>query len=94
MMIKNKVLPLILLFVAITLLASCTAERGQEPGSGNGLTGLSLRITPDNPRVEEILRANEVGTETRSHTKVPVVHSRLPLLPMQRVPSPTQVSQV
>ena len=66
MMIKNKVLPLILLFVAITLLASCTAERGQEPGSGNGLTGLSLRITPDNPRVEEILRANEVGTETEN----------------------------
>ena len=66
MMIKNKVLPLILLFVAITLLASCTAERGQEPGSGNGLTGLSLRITPDNPRVEEILRANEVDTETEN----------------------------
>lgn len=66
MMIKNKVLPLILLFVAITLLASCTAERGQEPGSGNVLTGLSLRITPDNPRVEEILRANEVGTETEN----------------------------
>lgn len=66
MMIKNKVLPLILLFVAITLLASCTAERGQEPDSGNGLTGLSLRITPDNPRVEEILRANEVGTETEN----------------------------
>ena len=58
--IRNSALPL-LLMLAVALISSCTASREDDLRPAGGLTGLSLTITPEQPQVEEILRATEPG---------------------------------
>ena len=58
--IRNSALPL-LLMLAVALISSCTASREDDLRPAGGLTGLTLTITPEQPQVEEILRATEPG---------------------------------
>lgn len=58
--IRNSALPL-LLMLAVALISSCTASREDDLRPAGGLTGLTLTITPEQPQVEEILRATERG---------------------------------
>lgn len=60
--IRNSALPL-LLMLAVALVSSCTASREDDLRPAGGLTGLTLTITPEQPQVEEILRATEPGQE-------------------------------
>ena len=60
--IRNSALPL-LLMLAVALISSCTASREDDLRPAGGLTGLTLTITPEQPQVEEILRATEPGQE-------------------------------
>ena len=54
--IRNSALPL-LLMLAVALISSCTASREDDLRPAGGLTGLTLTITPEQPQVEELLRA-------------------------------------
>lgn len=55
--IRNSALPL-LLMLAVALISSCTASREDDLRPAGGLTGLTLTITPEQPQVEELLRAD------------------------------------
>lgn len=54
--IRNSALPL-LLMLAVALISSCTASREDDLRPAGGLAGLTLTITPEQPQVEELLRA-------------------------------------
>lgn len=55
--IRNSALPLLLMLV-VALVSSCTASREDDLRPAGGLTGLTLTITPEQPQVEELLRAD------------------------------------
>ena len=64
--IRNSALPLLLL-LAVALISSCTASREDDLRPAGGLTGLTLTITPEQPQVEELLRAaSEQGLEAEN----------------------------
>ena len=64
--IRNSALPLLLL-LAVALISSCTASREDDLRPAGGLTGLTLSITPEQPQVEELLRAvSEQGLEAEN----------------------------